>query len=202
MPEAALPADDGGHLEPTRSRSIPVLVVDDERRLVEANPDACALLGVRGDALVGRFLDELLTASMGDRLENVWRAFREGGGHAGPFELVTSNANTRRVDIEVTSRVSAGHHLVVLMTSRSVVPKPRRRTSPSGEEPARAPTTRERQILAMLATGATDEQIARLLALSPATVQTHVRNAKAKLGARTRAQAVALALRRGVISLT
>ena len=40
-----------------------------------------------------------------------------------------------------------------------------------------------------------------MLALSPATVQTHVRNAKAKLGARTRAQAVALALQRGLIDL-
>jgi DNA-binding CsgD family transcriptional regulator len=40
-----------------------------------------------------------------------------------------------------------------------------------------------------------------MLALSPATVQTHVRNAKAKLGARTRAQAVALSLQRGLIDL-
>ena len=53
----------------------------------------------------------------------------------------------------------------------------------------------------MLADGDTDVQVADKLDLSPATVQTHVRNAKAKLGARTRAQAVALALRRGMISL-
>jgi DNA-binding NarL/FixJ family response regulator len=63
------------------------------------------------------------------------------------------------------------------------------------------PTSREREVLALLAAGATDEQIAGLLELSPATVQTHVRNAKAKLGARTRAQAVALALQGGMIDL-
>ena len=40
------------------------------------------------------------------------------------------------------------------------------------------------------------------LELSPATVQTHGRNAKAKLGARTRAQAVALALQGGMIDIT
>ncbi len=51
----------------------------------------------------------------------------------------------------------------------------------------------------MLAGGDTDVQIAGKLELSPATVQTHVRNAKAKLGARTRAQAVAMALRDGLI---
>jgi DNA-binding CsgD family transcriptional regulator len=54
-------------------------------------------------------------------------------------------------------------------------------------------------VLRLLASGATDVQIAAWLSLSPATVQTHVRNAKAKLGARTRAQAVALALQRGMI---
>jgi DNA-binding CsgD family transcriptional regulator len=64
---------------------------------------------------------------------------------------------------------------------------------------ARRPTPREREILALLATGATDNEIADILALSPATVQTHVRNAKTKLGARTRAQAVALAITHGMI---
>ena len=64
------------------------------------------------------------------------------------------------------------------------------------------PTSREREVLALLAAGATDEQIAEMLELSPATVQTHVRNAKAKLGARTRAQAVAMALQNGMINLT
>jgi DNA-binding CsgD family transcriptional regulator len=65
--------------------------------------------------------------------------------------------------------------------------------------PRRRPTSREREILALLATGATDNEIADILALSPATVQTHVRNAKTKLGARTRAQAVALAIAEGMI---
>ena len=65
----------------------------------------------------------------------------------------------------------------------------------------REPSVREREVLALLASGATDREIAQLLELSPATVQTHVRNVKAKLGARTRAQAVALALDRGVIDL-
>lgn len=66
---------------------------------------------------------------------------------------------------------------------------------------ARVPSKREREVLALLARGETDAQIADRLELSPATVQTHVRNAKAKLGARTRAQAVALALVAGLIKL-
>ena len=67
---------------------------------------------------------------------------------------------------------------------------------------AGGPTPREREVLTLLAAGATDEQIAEMLELSPATVQTHVRNAKAKLGARTRAQAVAMALQHGMITVS
>ena len=60
-------------------------------------------------------------------------------------------------------------------------------------------TPRERQIVEMLARGATGDQIAQQLVLSPETVQKHVHNAKRKLGAATRAHLIALALTRGLI---
>ena len=89
-----------------------------------------------------------------------------------------------------------GHLLVLPRIEDTVVGG-----SPDGEGDGRArrPSKREREVLALLAKGSTDAQIAEILELSPATVQTHVRNAKAKLGARTRAQAVALALVSGLI---
>ena len=42
---------------------------------------------------------------------------------------------------------------------------------------------REREILALLARGLTGEQIAGRLVLSPETIRTHIRNARAKMGA-------------------
>ena len=63
-------------------------------------------------------------------------------------------------------------------------------------------TPRERQIVEMLARGATGEQIAEELVLSPETVQKHVHNAKRKTGASTRAHLIALALTRGLIDPT
>ena len=60
-------------------------------------------------------------------------------------------------------------------------------------------TPRERQIVEMLACGATGEQIAQRLVLSPETVQKHVHTAKRKIGAETRAHLIALALTRGLI---
>lgn len=62
-------------------------------------------------------------------------------------------------------------------------------------------TVREREILAHLAEGRSIEDIAAELVLSGATIRTHVRNAMGKLGTRTRAHAIVVALRRGELAL-
>jgi PAS domain S-box-containing protein len=59
---------------------------------------------------------------------------------------------------------------------------------------ARMLSPREREVLAMLARGLNGEQIAERLVLSPETVRTHIRNAREKLGASTRVEAVTMAL--------
>jgi DNA-binding CsgD family transcriptional regulator len=59
---------------------------------------------------------------------------------------------------------------------------------------------REREIVSMLASGESGAQIADRLVLSPETVRTHIRNAMAKLGASSRAQAVALAVQQREIN--
>ncbi|WP_306211845.1 response regulator [Actinoplanes sp. RD1] len=59
-------------------------------------------------------------------------------------------------------------------------------------------TDREREIVAWVATGHTNEQIARELSLSPATVRTHAGRAMVKLNARTRAQLVVAGVRAGL----
>ncbi|MFI0469179.1 response regulator [Saccharopolyspora sp. 5N102] len=59
-------------------------------------------------------------------------------------------------------------------------------------------TDREREIVAWVATGRSNDEIARELFLSPATVRTHVGRATMKLGARDRAQLVVFAVRAGV----
>lgn len=61
-------------------------------------------------------------------------------------------------------------------------------------------TQREREILRLLSDGLTNEEIGRQLFISPETVRTHIRRVIAKLGAKTRTQAVASALRRQLIA--
>jgi two-component system nitrate/nitrite response regulator NarL len=61
-------------------------------------------------------------------------------------------------------------------------------------------TDREREVLDLLATGASAPDIAAQLHLSAATVKTHLHNLYAKLGVSDRAAAVAEGMRRGLIS--
>ena len=68
----------------------------------------------------------------------------------------------------------------------------------SAEDPGL--TARERDVLRLLAEGLRNEEIGQRLYISPETVRTHVGKALRKLGARTRVEAVAIALRRSLIS--
>jgi two-component system nitrate/nitrite response regulator NarL len=61
-------------------------------------------------------------------------------------------------------------------------------------------TVRERQVLALLAEGLSHEEIGAQLSIGAETVRTHVRKACDRLGATTRTQAVAKALRLGLLS--
>ena len=71
-----------------------------------------------------------------------------------------------------------------------------------GREPdAEELTAREREVLALVADGATNRAIARQLHLSEATVKTHLVHVYAKLGVDDRTAAVTTALRRGLLRL-
>ena len=65
-----------------------------------------------------------------------------------------------------------------------------------GEEPLSA---REREVLALVARGASNREIARDLFISEATVKTHLTHLYAKLGVNDRAAAVAVAYDRGIL---
>ena len=206
MPEATQPGLDTS--ERVAGSSQALLVVDEDAICREASLGACRLLGLARSEVVGRAVEDLLEADSRDRFDHVWQAFRASGGHAEPFAL-DAPATALEVGVTVTAGVLPDRHLIRLdPVARSgggeygldaASEAPAAPTIAEGPGP-RGPTAREREVLALLAGGATDGQIATMLELSPATVQTHVRNAKAKLGAKTRAQAVALAIQRALIT--
>ncbi|KDN82824.1 LuxR family transcriptional regulator [Kitasatospora cheerisanensis KCTC 2395] len=77
---------------------------------------------------------------------------------------------------------------------------------PVAEPPARAArpalpdglTQREAEVLALIASGLSNAEIAERLFVSPATVKTHINNLFAKTAVRDRAQAVAYAFKHGI----
>jgi DNA-binding NarL/FixJ family response regulator len=74
-------------------------------------------------------------------------------------------------------------------------------TAPAAEPHPRLSdlTEREREIVAWVATGMSNAEIAERLVVSPDTVRTHVSRAMVKLGARDRAQLVVFAIRSGLV---
>ncbi|WP_037606159.1 response regulator [Streptacidiphilus rugosus] len=99
--------------------------------------------------------------------------------------------------------VARGEALLTPSATKELIARYLSQPEPGG--PAAAPsslavlTDREREIVALVATGASNDQIGEQLAVSPFTVKTHVSRALIKLGARDRAQLVVLAYESGLV---
>jgi DNA-binding NarL/FixJ family response regulator len=77
----------------------------------------------------------------------------------------------------------------------------RRGPAPTASDPAQPLTARELQVLGMLAEGLGNKAIASRLAISSHTAKFHVAAIMGKLGARSRTEAVALGMRRGLVAI-
>jgi len=165
-----------------------MLLLDDDRRLVAGNRRARELLRVSAERLQTLRVDDITATPEG--LEERWATFRNDGHQVGSIVVRAQDGTEQEVDLHARADYEPGRHLAILR------PVPRRRFSGRGKLSAR-----EREVLRLLATGATATEIARVLFLSRATVATHVRNAMVKLGAHTRVEAVVIALRDGEIDV-
>ena len=139
------------------------------RDFVATRAGALSCLPPRARRDVSRWLDEAL-----ENMNGVPRTVRVQG--ADPRRTFEATA--------VLERGADGAPLRMTGTVRDV----------TGDTPSLTP--RQREILELLSRGYTGSEVAELLYLSPETVRTHIRNATEKLGAHTRAEAIALALAR------
>ena len=178
-------------LSPPPGRTdLPVLIIDDQRRVDSANPAALALLGVRAEAVVGRRLEELLPASDRRHLTSLSWAMNIGGSLAGWLPL---QIGADRVLVEFVSiNDDRGWHEL------HILPPGDGRAAPDPRQ-HRPLSQREIEVLTLAARGFTTGQIAEQLHLSESTIETHVRRMVQALGAANRVHAVALAIGRGLI---
>ncbi len=128
--------------------------------------------------------------------EYVYAALRAG---ASGFLL----KDARPEDIFAAIRVvAAGEALLAPRVTRRLIEEFARRPGAAGvARTALDPLTgREREVLALVARGLSNGEIAERLVVSPATAKTHVSRIMAKLRARDRAQLVMLAYETGLVA--
>jgi DNA-binding NarL/FixJ family response regulator len=128
--------------------------------------------------------------------EYVYQALRAG---ASGFLL----KDTPPADLLAAIRVvAAGDALLAPSVTRRLIAEFARRPEPSAVTPAALAglTDREREVLALVARGLTNAEIADRLVVSAATTKTHVSRILAKLQARDRAQLVMLAYETGLVT--
>jgi DNA-binding NarL/FixJ family response regulator len=140
---------------------------------------------------------KVLVLTMFDLDAYVFSALRAGASgfllkDTSPAELLTA--------IRV---VAAGDALLAPSVTRRLIME-------FARQPARPPalaetldglTNREREVMALVAHGLSNSEIAGHLTVSPATVKTHLNHLLAKLSARDRAQLVIIAYESGLVSI-
>ena len=98
--------------------------------------------------------------------------------------------------------VAAGDALLAPRITRRLIAQfaAQRTAAQDGENRLAVLTEREREVLALVGRGLSNDEIGAELFLSPATARTHVSHAMVKLGARDRAQLVVIAYQTGLVS--
>lgn len=114
------------------------------------------------------------------------------GKGAEPEEIVDAVRVVHRGDALLSSAATRS------LIERSVLPQ-LPRAEAWHDEPLRQLTDREREVLLLVARGASNQDIAEALVISPHTAKTHVNRIMSKLHARDRAQLVIRAYESGIV---
>lgn len=197
-----------------------------DHRIVCWNGGARRLLGWTAEEVVGRPCHEVLRGRddygnrfCGESCSITRMALCREPLHAFSITVSTASGGSCPVRVSIVPLPGEGRsprtllHLVAPLRvhhgasaqSDSMPLDPRPEPSPPSERPHVRPkddtplTRRETQLLQLLWQGWTTSTMATELGVSPETIRTHVRNTLNKLAAHNRLEAVATALRRGLI---
>jgi two-component system nitrate/nitrite response regulator NarL len=201
-------ASEGGFLQGSSTTFAHVLVVDDDAgfrahvrellevggfRVVDVADGVAALASARTERPAAVLLDVNMPGLCG---YEVCRALREEHGQAFPLMFV-SGERTESFDRVAGLTIGADDYLAKPFEADELLARLRClvRRYGAAAAPASVLTEREQEVLGLLADGLDQRAIAERLVISPKTVSTHIERILAKLGAHSRAEAVALAYR-------
>jgi len=168
-------------------------LLDERRRCVEVNGALVRTLGQKRDAILGKhawdFVDgaPLFT-------EPEWRARMARGEFTGEAMLTTADGGVVAVHFAAHPETVTGRRLVLFVALDATRRGRFRRRYSQTDAERRELSAREQEVVELISLGKTGREIADELHISHDTVRTHVRNAQEKLGARSRAQLVAMSL--------
>jgi PAS domain S-box-containing protein len=176
---------------------VPVSLHDVDGHFVYANAAAERASGFTNAELLGRHFTALLRP---EARENVETQFRRAVELGEPSDFVTvfvdAGGHLRGVRAQHLPLRDGDTTVGVLILAFEVRPPSERinlRLDPRL-------TPRQREILALIASGLSTAEVASELTLSPETVRNHLRNAFRELHAHTRVEAIAAAQRLGLLS--
>jgi DNA-binding NarL/FixJ family response regulator len=155
---------------------------------------AAATLRIVGDDRLAGV--RVLILSTSDSDEDMFKAIRGGASgfiekDSNPAELLTAVRVVASGAAQLSPRITRR-----LIDELATWPDRSPHNAPQLDEL----TVREREVMALVAQGLTNHDIAERLVISPATAKTHVSRTMGKLHARDRAQLVVLAYRTGLVA--
>jgi DNA-binding NarL/FixJ family response regulator len=118
--------------------------------------------------------------------------------YAGACGYVLKSAAVEEI-VAGIGAAAAGEALLSPRIAAGILERVRKAAPSPPESPASPLTEREREVLALMAEGKSNAEIADALFISPHTVKTHVSNILAKLEAQTRIEAAVKAARRRLL---
>jgi PAS domain S-box-containing protein len=162
----------------------PMALLNKDRLHVEVNTAYAELFGYTVDDLIGR-PTYILLPEWRNNLESWPDIVNNLMEFTGSRELFRADGSTVYVEFALHPTIEAGETMVLAVVLEG---------APPPGESVGALSQREAEVVRLIVEGLTDREIAAELFLSEHTVHNHVRNARVKLGARSRAQLIALAL--------
>ena len=170
-----------------------MLLVNENRRIVDANAACVQLIGRRVDELRHRPVWDLVVDGPLST-EDEWREQIATRRFSGEARLRHADGSGVLVQWGATTEIVTGRRLVLFVALNTSRWGARFRRAADGDGLPRPLSAREREIVRLVALGASGPEIAEELRITHDTVRTHVRNAMEKQGARSRAHLVAKAL--------
>jgi PAS domain S-box-containing protein len=179
----------------------PMALIDEDLSYVDINTVHAEVFGRPREDIVGTRLDAYLPESELPTVEKEHQEFKQAGEYSGERSYIRADGTVVRVQYAAASETITGKRLALFVSQVVEADEADAEQSAGASHAVLADgeglSPREGEVVRLVAMGMTSRQIAEERTVSTETVRTHIRNALAKTGTRTRAQLVAKVMAQG-----